>query len=206
MSGIAAGNIGEVVTIALKAEAKGDVVARSVELIGPSSRARFSFGFDRPLEEAFCPDAAVVIRSLVERIIEHEGILTLPDVTLRLPTLVLSDCFVIATDVSDGGAQIIVRFKQFEGDLFSLFDEEYTPRRRLADPVAESALRLLEGAYIPLADIAAHIRTTRDKAENTQTRVALDDIAERIDALEIGRSLAKGALRTLRDAGGGRGD
>ena len=122
MSGIAAGNIGEVVTIALKAEAKGDVVARSVELIGPSSRARFSFGFDRPLEEAFCPDAAVVIRSLVERIIEHEGILTLPDVTLRLPTLVLSDCFVIATDVSDGGAQIIVRFKQFEGDLFSLFD------------------------------------------------------------------------------------
>lgn len=189
----------EVVTITLKVEPDGAIVVRSTELIGAGSRARFSFPPQAAIEASFQPAAAERVRELVARVFVKEGMISLPDHVLRVPGLMLGECNVVAADVVDGGQQVLIRFRRFFGDLFSLFAEDYMPRRKLADASSEHAINLVEQAYLPLVAFIDHVQELRDNGEISSAEKsgeALFAITERIRSLEVCRILAKEAIST----------
>lgn len=180
----------EFVTITLIEKADGSLIVRSVELIGETCRARFSFGPEATTEQAFAPFAAAEITGLAARASDQRGMLALPDTVLTLAGLSLGDCRIVSTDARDGGVQILIRFKQMYGDLFVLFAEDYMPKRRLGAnlPASNDAVDLLERAYLPLSDLAEHIlEVSKDSVKDggDHASAALIDIAHRIRALDV---------------------
>ena len=191
----------EVVTITLKVEPDGVIIVRSTELIGSGSRARFSFSADAAIEASFQPAAARRVRELVTRVVDQQSMISLPDHVLRIPGLMLAECNVVSADVIDGGQQVMIRFRRYFGDLFSLFAEDYMPRRRLGDATTEHAINLVEQAYLPLVAFIDHVQEMRDNGEvssDDKASQALFAITERIRSLEVCRILAKEAVSSTR--------
>ena len=121
----------ELFTITLKATPDERLIVRSAEVICVGSRVRFTFAADSEPEKVFAPDAARAVRKLTERVVSQRGMLILQDFAVNLASIVLSDCRAVAADISDGGCQIMLRFKRFVGDLLSFFSSDYEPKLRL---------------------------------------------------------------------------
>lgn len=187
----------ELFTITLKATPDEKLIVRSAEVVCVGSRVRFSFAADSEPEKVFAPDAAHAVRELTERVVSQRGMLILQDVAFRLASLVLSDCRAVAADISDGGCQIMLRFKRFVGDLLSFFSSDYEPRLRLGAVSDKNAVKLIEHAYLPLADFADHVGALRRAGKlspGDENSDALFSIVERIRALDVCRSMVKEAI------------
>lgn len=178
--------LNEFLTITMIATPDGALLLRSVEFIAPTCRARFSFGPEATVEKTFSPLAGRAFKSLAERIVAQRGMLSLPDVSLDLDGLVLGDCRIVATDARDDGAQILVRFRDFAGDIFILFAEDCEIHQRVArEPGAnEASLQLFEKAYMPLNDVAEHIMSLERELGEHQIGETLVALARRIKALD----------------------
>lgn len=187
----------ELFTITLKATPDERLLVRSAEVICVGSRVRFTFSANSEPEEVFAPDAARAVRMLTERVVSQRGLLVLQDVAVRLASLVLSDCRAIAADISDGGCQVMLRFKQFAGDLLSFFSSTYEARLRLTAPSDKRAVNLIEHAYLPLADFADHVGVLRRDGKlkpGDENADALFSIVERIRALDACKALVREAI------------
>ena len=187
----------ELFTITLKATPDERLIVRSAEVICVGSRVRFTFAADSEPEKVFAPDAARAVRKLTERVVSQRGMLILQDFAVNLASIVLSDCRAVAADISDGGCQIMLRFKRFVGDLLSFFSSDYEPKLRLGSVTDRNAVRLIEHAYLPLADFADHASSLRREGKlspGDENSDALFSIVERIRALEICRSMVKEAI------------
>lgn len=188
----------EVVTITVKVEPDGRILARSVEMIGGAARVRFSFPPDGTVDSSFSSEAAPFINNLIGKVLNQDGMLAMPDSVLRLTGLSLAECSVITASVRDGGQQIMIRFSHFLGDLFSLFASDYPPRRRLSDPAAAQAVALMEEAYIPLVNFSEYVKELQRAGELTPGETlsdALLAVTQRIQAMAVCQFLAKEVLR-----------
>ncbi|MEL7462444.1 MAG: hypothetical protein AAFN79_00135 [Pseudomonadota bacterium] len=175
----------EFLTVTMIARSDGALSLRSVEFIAPSCRARFSFGRDATVDEMMSERAAAAFKALADRITEQRGMLALPDIEIDLDELVLTDCRIVATDARDDGAQILVRFRHFTGDVFVLFAKDCAIHRRIARTPSENdhTLQLFEKAYMPLNDVAEHIIALERQLGGDQIGEALVDLAQRIKSM-----------------------
>ena len=178
----------EFVTITLIATDHAGLVVRSVEMIGPVCRARFSFSGEVKTSEAFCSSAASAFEAVSKRIIDQRGLLALPDFEVELEGLHLTDCRVVATEARDGGVQILIRFREYVGDLFAMFSEKHKMRESISGTSDQKSLNnLFEKAYIPLSDIAEHILQIKkdpDHPIDERSSLALIEIAKKIREIE----------------------
>lgn len=178
--------ITEFLTITLIVLPEGTLLLRSVEFIAPTCRARFSFGQEATLDQVLTEPARRAMESLTERIVKQRGMLSLPDVTIELAGLVLGDCRIVATDAREGGAQVLIRFSEFTGDILALFAEGSEIHRRVVSKTEtdDVSMRLFEQAYLPLNDVAEYIISLEKDLRDDQIGDALIGLARRIKTLD----------------------
>ena len=179
---------GDKFVITLNTGKNDDLYMQSIEFIASFARTRISLSKHNRLDEFFCPAVAAELTDILQPAIASNGMLSLPDRSIRLSDVLLEGCRVIVMAAAGGGENIIVRFKKCYGAIFSVLHDNVPLKKNLADKSISQALDVLENAYIPLFDLSRFldgILTSESNALDQNFESAALSINERIKSLEM---------------------
>jgi hypothetical protein len=148
----------------------GDVFVRSCEIIGDQFRNRTSFG-DRPrLENTFSERMAREIGICVRKLSMQTEVLALPSLQIQLPGLSLSGARLVATRLTNGTVNVILRFKSFFGKINAAFRNNLGFDTRLDHVNSVLATKVLDDIALPLLNICTAL--DQDPAADPSSRMA----------------------------------
>jgi len=136
----------------IRPEGKEAYVA-SLELVLPDMRNRYSFKDGRSIEATFVDSVVVEIHNALSSVRVSDRLVSLPDLEIALPNLVLSGLRILVTRAEDGVEYLMLRFRRFVGALKSVF--RFDTSMALPTPIMREriAVEVLHDIVTPLFDI-----------------------------------------------------
>lgn len=182
------------VHIAFLRPESGETRLRSIQVMGETGRVRFSFAETVPLEQVFEPQVNAYLLEILKDGLPDFGIVALDDRPLELPGLSLRNLRVMASQIAEGGTQVIFRFREFSGDIMAIFGKNALPFFADDREPKGIAIETLEEIFVPLSNLAAYINErieTADAQERAATINALVGAGHRIETLRSRVSVLK---------------
>jgi len=130
-----------------------NVRVKSVELLQPDIRNRYSFRRARSLGELFVSELAEALESALKRFERGTRIMSMPDFTVRLPGLVLGGLRLLSTRLEDGTESIMVRVRDYVGSIKSAFRFDPAMAMDTSTVRERIAVEVLRDIVNPLLDI-----------------------------------------------------
>lgn len=180
--------VGDKFVITLSGSAENVFTVQSVEFIASYARTRISLTRLNRLDEFFCPLVATELADILQPSLKHHGMISLPDRAIRLPDVVLAGCRVMVKPNADGGGNVIIRFRECFGAIFSVLHDDVPLKKNLADKAASQATEMLQKAFAPLFDLGRFLENLLEADEHTldeRFEQTAATICEKIRALEM---------------------
>lgn len=128
---------------------------RSCEIVSDSFRNRTSFHGKSHVQDVFVTEVADAINACISSLSFRTELVSLPNFTVEMPGLILSDASLICTETNDGNLNIIFRINRFVGGVNRLFLNRIGFEDPLSPMVSEISARVLSDIAVPLLDLCA---------------------------------------------------
>jgi hypothetical protein len=175
----------------LAIQENGRVFVRSCEIVGPKFRTRTSFHDLNDIDDILMPQLANTVKECLADIPEGSQVVSLPELFVEMPGLVLSSAHVLVMTVNDGVRHAIVRFKEFIGAVNRAFLPQIGFQDSILTYNERLATNVLREVCLPILNMCRELEFMDKHSSNFPQR-----LAERSNEFEFQTELLKRYIRS----------
>lgn len=156
------------------------VTVRSCEVIGRTFRNRTSFPDNNDIDAVLDPHLAERIRQCLEKVPAGGHVLSLPELLIEVPGLVLYGVHIMVMEVKDGIRSAIFRFKEFMGSITRAFRLHIGIEEQGTNYNERLATNVLSDICLPILNLAREMEFAHRDA-GTKVPKALENRAREFE-------------------------
>lgn len=179
----------------LAIQENGRINVRSCEIVGPKFRTRTSFHDLSDIDDILMPQLAETVKDCLKEMPEGSQVVSLPELFVEMPGLVLSSAHVLVMTVNDGVRHAIVRFKEFLGAVNRAFLPQIGFQDSILTYNERLATNILREVCLPILNMCRELEFVDKGAGNFPKR-----LAERSNEFEFQTELLKRYIRSTSPA------